>query len=186
MEGEQFEEVGTQRLRFEPALVDPARRLITGLRIEEKPPQKIFIERIEVEAFQSLESVVRDAVRPVVRLADRLVLGVAQLVEDVREEGSAELLVGMNLREQLLGELERLRPRREQAQLEPLRRQFAAAEVLAQHTGGEVVAVIGFEQLAPGIEADLLARIAREQQVAGQLPHRRMAIVRQPHQLRDG
>ncbi|CAA9429506.1 MAG: hypothetical protein AVDCRST_MAG64-3436 [uncultured Phycisphaerae bacterium] len=159
---QRLEELRRQRLHLQPALVHPAPHAAFRQRVDERALQELGVEGVEVELRQLFD-------REVGRALGRPRRGVLDAVDQAGEEPGPQLRGRVDLRQQGGGELERLVALGEQPVGEPRRRQLARAEVLADRGGGERVAPVGVQQRAPRVQADVLARVARAEQVGGEL-----------------
>ena len=111
--------------------------------------------------------------------------GVGRL-DQADEIARAERDRRVDLEEERLDERERRVVLGEQSVAEPVGGQLPGPEVLAEDRRRQVEAVSRFQEPAPGLEPHLLARVARQQEVGGELADVEIVVVGQPDQLVDG
>ena len=176
--GERLEEIGSQRLRLQTGLVDPLQRQVLGQRMQHEAALEVRIERVEIEAGQLRHRIGDHA-------DDGWILHVVAGVDQVLEVAGAQGLDRMDLRQIFRGKLERASGRRKETVAEPGGRQFLGAEMLLQDAGREFVAVLRFEQLAPGVETDVLARVTLLEQSDDQFLDGVVIVVGESNQFAD-
>ena len=161
MEGQGLEELESEGLGLEPTLLDPGDCRTARRWAQEQPPEDVDVNGVDVESGELRHGEPTDAVR-----VDML-LGVGGL-DEPDEVARAQGIGGMGLEQEFLDEREGIRVAGEEAVAEPFGRQLAGAEMLVEHPRGQLQPVPRLEQSAPCLQADLLARIACQQQVGGQ------------------
>src|SRR5262249_19069591 len=150
----------SEGLWLEPAFVDPPAERRTREWAEGQAAERIAVERIDIELRQLIHREIDEQARTM------SLAGVGRL-DQPDEVGRAERRRGMGLEEDRLDEPEGRVVLGEQPVAEPVGGQFAGPEVLAEGAGGEFVPVPRLQEPAPRLEPDLLARVARLEEVGG-------------------